>query len=67
MTDNCDFSEIEIGPASLDFEIAGYVPSNIKITQIKVTDSLKQATTSKWVRLITVPEHYTFDIPKLSK
>lgn len=51
-------SLIEIGPIILDFEISGYVCSNLQIQFLRVFDRELSYAPMKWVRYITTSDSY---------
>jgi len=48
----------ELGPASLDFEISGFVCSNLQIQFLRVFDAEHSYVPQRWVRYVTVPDSY---------
>lgn len=52
-------SALELGPASLDFEISGFLCSNLEVKSLRVYEQEASYMPAKWVRYITTPDSYT--------
>lgn len=55
-------NKMELGPAILDFEISGFVSSNLQIRFIRVYEKEHSYVPKRWVRYITVPDSYVIKL-----
>ena len=52
----------EFGPAALDFEVSGFVCSNLQIRFLRVFDTENSYVPMRWVRYITVTDSYVIKL-----
>ncbi|XP_074654849.1 AP-4 complex subunit mu-1-like isoform X2 [Tubulanus polymorphus] len=55
-------SLMDVGPVTMDFEISGFVCTNLQVRFLQVQDQGKLFMPFQWVRYITIPDSYTFKI-----